>query len=177
MDVPCRCKQCRFRSVSFFRSQLVWICTVCHSVGKFVSTTCIKQSDWQAVRSGCGILIYSAWQGLKNTEKKILICFWGFKHSHKKNALCIRIQANPTIHHLCHVKWKNAFEHVQNVQIIKIMTQWHHSDGNVSDYAFQHVQNVRIMCILHMILTFCTCWKAQSCTWFWHFTHAERHRH
>ena len=24
------CKQCRSRSVGFFRSQLIWICTVCH---------------------------------------------------------------------------------------------------------------------------------------------------
>ena len=29
-DIPCLCKQCRFRSVGFWRSQLIWICTVCH---------------------------------------------------------------------------------------------------------------------------------------------------
>ena len=29
-DIPCLCKQCRSRSVGFFRSQLIWICTVCH---------------------------------------------------------------------------------------------------------------------------------------------------
>ena len=29
-DIPCLCKQCRSRSVDgFFRSQLIWICTVC----------------------------------------------------------------------------------------------------------------------------------------------------
>ena len=28
--MPCLCKQCRSRSVGFFRSQLIWICTVCH---------------------------------------------------------------------------------------------------------------------------------------------------
>ena len=27
---PCLCKQCRSRSVGFWRSQLIWICTVCH---------------------------------------------------------------------------------------------------------------------------------------------------
>ena len=29
-DLPCLCKQCRSRSVGFWRSQLTWICTVCH---------------------------------------------------------------------------------------------------------------------------------------------------
>ena len=29
-DTPCLCKQCRSRSVGFFRSQLIWICTVYH---------------------------------------------------------------------------------------------------------------------------------------------------
>ena len=29
-DMPCHSKQCRSRSVSFWRSQLIWICTVCH---------------------------------------------------------------------------------------------------------------------------------------------------
>ena len=41
-DIPCLSKQCRSRSVGFFRSQLIWICTVCHSVFEFVSTTWIK---------------------------------------------------------------------------------------------------------------------------------------
>ena len=29
-DTPCLCKQCRSRSIGFWRSQLIWICTVCH---------------------------------------------------------------------------------------------------------------------------------------------------
>ena len=29
-DIPCLSKQCRSRSVGFFRSQLIWICTVYH---------------------------------------------------------------------------------------------------------------------------------------------------
>ena len=29
-DMPCLSKQCRSRSVGFWRSQLIWICTVCH---------------------------------------------------------------------------------------------------------------------------------------------------
>ena len=29
-DIPCLCKQCRSRSVGFWISQLIWICTVCH---------------------------------------------------------------------------------------------------------------------------------------------------
>ena len=30
--MPCLSKQCRSRSVGFWRSQLIWICTVCHYV-------------------------------------------------------------------------------------------------------------------------------------------------
>ena len=41
-DIPCLCKQCRSRSVGFLRSQLIWNCTVCHSVCEFISTTWIK---------------------------------------------------------------------------------------------------------------------------------------
>ena len=41
-DMLCLCKQCRSRSVGFWRSQLIWICTVCHSVFEFTSTTWIK---------------------------------------------------------------------------------------------------------------------------------------
>ena len=63
-DIPYFCKQCRARSVGFWRSQLIWICTVCHSVCEFLSTIWIKSSDWLKIRNGRGILIYSAWQGL-----------------------------------------------------------------------------------------------------------------
>ena len=58
------CKQCKARSVGFWRSQLIWICTVCHQECKFVATIWIKQSDWLKIKSGHGILIYSAGQGL-----------------------------------------------------------------------------------------------------------------
>ena len=63
-DIPCLCKQCRSRSVGFFRSQLIWICSVCHKVYEFIATNQIKQSDWLKIRSGCVIFIYSAGQGL-----------------------------------------------------------------------------------------------------------------
>ena len=62
-DIPCLCKQCRSRSVGFWRSQLIWICTVCHWECRFIATIRIKKSDWLKIRSGCGILIYSAGQG------------------------------------------------------------------------------------------------------------------
>ena len=71
-DIPCLCKQCRSRSVGFWRSQLIWICTVCHSVFEFISTTWIKQSDWLKIGNGHGILIYSAGQGL-TFQKHIFI--------------------------------------------------------------------------------------------------------
>ena len=59
-DMSCLCKQCRSRSVGFWRSQLIWICTVCHEVSEFISTILIKQSDRLKMRIGHGILIYSA---------------------------------------------------------------------------------------------------------------------
>ena len=61
-DMPWLCKQCRSRSVGFWRSQLIWIYTVCHSVYEFVSTILTKQSDLLTLRNGCGVLIDSAWQ-------------------------------------------------------------------------------------------------------------------
>ena len=41
-NILCLGKQCRSRSVGFWRSQLIWICTVCHWDFEFVSTTRIK---------------------------------------------------------------------------------------------------------------------------------------
>ena len=64
-DMPYLCKQCRSRPVGFW-SQLIWIDTVCHSVFVFVSTTWIKLSHCCKMRSGRGILIYSAWHGFKS---------------------------------------------------------------------------------------------------------------
>ena len=61
-DMPCPSKQCRSRSVGL--SQLIWICTVCHQVCEFIATIQIKHSDWLKIRSGRGILIYSAWEGI-----------------------------------------------------------------------------------------------------------------
>ena len=38
-DMSCLSKQCRSRSVGFWRSQLIWICTVCHLICEFLSKT------------------------------------------------------------------------------------------------------------------------------------------
>ena len=63
-DIRCLCKQCRSGSVGFWRSQLIWIYTVCHSVCEFISSILIKQYDWLKIWIGCGVLIYSAGQGI-----------------------------------------------------------------------------------------------------------------
>ena len=55
------------RSVGFWRSQLIWICTVCHQVCDFIATIRIKQSDWLKISSRFGIIIYSAGQGLSTS--------------------------------------------------------------------------------------------------------------
>ena len=70
-DIPCLCKQCRSRSVGFWRCQLIWICTVCHSVCEIMSKIWIEESDWLTIRSGLGILIYSALLGL-NCHLRVL---------------------------------------------------------------------------------------------------------
>ena len=41
-NIPCLCKQCRSRSVGFWRSQMIWICTVCHSACDIMSIVWIK---------------------------------------------------------------------------------------------------------------------------------------
>ena len=40
-------------SDGFFRSHLIWIYTVSHSVYKFIWTNNIELSDWSTVRNGC----------------------------------------------------------------------------------------------------------------------------
>ena len=62
--MPCLCEQCRSRSVGFWRSQLIWICTVGHWVCEFLSITKIKYIDWLKIGNGRGIIVYSAWKVL-----------------------------------------------------------------------------------------------------------------
>ena len=83
-DIPCLCKQCISRSVGFFRSQLIWICTVCHQICEFIATIQIKQSDWLKIRSGCGNLIYSAGQGLNEIVFMVSLAkHLAFQNTHK----------------------------------------------------------------------------------------------
>ena len=70
-DIPCLCKPCRSRSVGFWRSQLIWICTVCHYACEFIATIPIKLSDWLKIRSGHGNLIYSAGQCQNPSESSL----------------------------------------------------------------------------------------------------------
>ena len=61
-DIPCLCKQCRSRSVGFWRSQLIWICTV---LSMHIYSNNLDEVIWLAgIRSEHGIFIYSAGQGL-----------------------------------------------------------------------------------------------------------------
>ena len=98
-DILYICKQCRSRSVGFWRSQLIWICTVCHQVCEFIAKALIKQSDWLKIRSGCGILIYSAGQGLRRIDthsrettlvKTVLPAFWKGVYSKRKKFVRFR---------------------------------------------------------------------------------------
>ena len=88
-DISCLCKQWRFGSVGFWRSQLIsiytvchsecefgfwrsqviWIYTVCHSVCEFYQQEGFNLSDWPVIRNGHGLLIYSTLQGLETDIK------------------------------------------------------------------------------------------------------------
>ena len=46
-DMSCLCKQCRSRSVCFWRSQLIWTCTVCHVI-MWISIYNQDQTIWLA---------------------------------------------------------------------------------------------------------------------------------
>ena len=59
--LPCLCIQYRSRSVVSEEA-------ICHSLCEFILTICIKESDWLTIRNGCGILIYSAWQGSRGLD-------------------------------------------------------------------------------------------------------------
>ena len=69
--MSCLCKQCRSRPVGFWRSQLIWICTVCHKYVILYQHLGSSNLIGLKIRSGCGILIYSAGQGLKHNHHSI----------------------------------------------------------------------------------------------------------
>ena len=116
-DIPCLCKQCRSRSVGFWRSQLIWICTVCHSVCESISTTLIKYSDWLKIRNGCGFLIYSAGEGLTNEMSNPFYndTVWISIHKQMRfynNAVCL-------ITGMCLVFW------LKQISFFYPKTDWH----------------------------------------------------
>ena len=63
-DIPCLCKECRSDQLASFRSQLIWICSL--SICMWIYSNNLEQanSDLLKIRSGRGILIYLAWEGL-----------------------------------------------------------------------------------------------------------------
>ena len=60
---------------SFWRSQLIWICTICHSECEFISTIWIKEFDWLKIWKGRDILIYSAGQGLIDVRVLFVVVY------------------------------------------------------------------------------------------------------
>ena len=56
LDRQCLWKQCRSRSDGFFRSHLIRVYTVFHSVYKFIWTNNMESPDWLTVRNGDGKL-------------------------------------------------------------------------------------------------------------------------
>ena len=70
LGMACLCKQCRSRSVGFWRSQLIWICTVCQSLCEFISVfkpgihftgtqnTCIISWPWPQLSFFAWILVF-----------------------------------------------------------------------------------------------------------------------
>ena len=63
-DISCICKQCRSWSFGFWRSQMIWICTVSIKyMNSYQQSGSSNLIGWKL--EWYGILIYSAWQGLK----------------------------------------------------------------------------------------------------------------
>ena len=60
-DISCICKQCRSRSVGFWRTDLNLHCL---PLSLWIYSNNPNQSHWLKIRCGRGNLIYSAWQGL-----------------------------------------------------------------------------------------------------------------
>ena len=90
-DIPCLCKQCRSKSVGFWRSQLFWICTV---VMKYLN---LYEQLWSSnligwkIRSRLGILIYSAGQGLSrlHTPGRFSVSFSKFFKVFQRKTICV----------------------------------------------------------------------------------------
>ena len=47
LDIPWLCNQCRSRSVGFWRSQLIWICTVCQYVNLYQQLGSSDMTGWK----------------------------------------------------------------------------------------------------------------------------------
>ena len=75
-DRHCLWKQCRSRSDGFWRSHLIRIYTVFHSVCEFIWTNNIELSDWLTVRNGCGKLNLFSSLGSRNAVivRESLVC-------------------------------------------------------------------------------------------------------
>ena len=59
-DIPCLCKQCRSRSVGFWPASALFVVKNLNLYEQLGLSNLIGE-----IRSGHGILIYSAWQGLR----------------------------------------------------------------------------------------------------------------
>ena len=103
LDITCLCKQYRSRSVGFWRSQLIWICTVCHLVCEFVTTT------WNGRKLDVGVAsIYSAGQGLIT---------WTESQQNQQCSMCNtgKIQISWYIH----IGWSVITKHMTNPPTMK----------------------------------------------------------
>ena len=132
------CKQCRSRSVGFWRSQLIWICTVWHQECKFIATILIKYPDWLKIRSGRGILIHSAGQGLIVYRKQLIFgivlpALSGFSFVCKGTQVIRK-------HPFCLLETAVSYLHVSYIQLI-VIPLWDHVP--VSDLLKQCSQKKR----------------------------------
>ena len=93
-DMPCVCKWCRSDQLTL----LIWICTVCHTVSEFVSTTRITLSDWLTIKwawhlnlSVCQLFKILLWvESLISTDITIII--WSFEMFRSEQTLLTQMQ-------------------------------------------------------------------------------------
>ena len=133
-DMPCLCKQCTSRSVLQKPTYLdlhclslsIWICI----------TNWIKQSDWLKIRSGRGVFVYSAWQGLiinPQLMQMILIGWCIIKPDYHYHIFGMKTRQHNMLHnmkwhmkngplcHMMHNAWKGPFCKLGTMQALIIL--------------------------------------------------------
>ena len=126
MFMSCLCKHCRCRSVGFWRSHLHCLS---FSMWIYISNFDQVKSDWLEIRGGCGILIYSAWQGLKESKQGLAQSIEhptvaSFKYDVMVTIMKLCLYgALPEFSNLCHL-WANSADDKLSILLLRRQFVW-----------------------------------------------------